>query len=101
MASKGIVNRDARRRVLNAKYAGRRAELQAALKKSWDNPQRVAELYAELRKLPLNSSPTRLHNRDMITGRPKAYLRRFGLSRITFRELAHKGFLPGVTKSSW
>ena len=52
-------------------------------------------------KLPLNSRPTRLHNRDMITGRPKAYIRRFGLSRITFRELAHKGFLPGVTKSSW
>jgi len=101
MASKGIVNRDARRRALNAKYAPRRAELQAELKKSWDDPQRVAELYAQLRKLPLNSSPTRIHNRDMITGRPKAYLRRFGLSRITFRELAHRGYLPGVTKSSW
>ncbi len=101
MASKGIINRDAHRRDLNAKYAVRRAELQAALKKSWDNPPRVAELYAELRKMPLNSSPTRIHNRDMITGRPRAYLRRFGLSRITFRELAHKGFLPGVTKSSW
>jgi small subunit ribosomal protein S14 len=52
-------------------------------------------------KLPLNASPTRLHNRDVINGRPKAYIRRFGLSRITFREMAHKGFLPGVTKSSW
>ena len=52
-------------------------------------------------KIPLNASPTRLHNRDYVTGRPKAYIRKFGLSRITFREMAHKGFLPGVTKSSW
>jgi small subunit ribosomal protein S14 len=101
MASKGIVNRDARRRALNAKYGPRRAELKAELQRSWDNPQRVSELYAELRKLPLNSSPTRIHNRDLINGRPKAYIRRFGLSRITFREFAHKGYLPGVTKSSW
>ncbi|MBK6317636.1 MAG: 30S ribosomal protein S14 [Dehalococcoidia bacterium] len=101
MASKGIVGRDQRRRELHAKYAGKRAELKEQLRKSWDNPQEVMRLQGELMKLPLNSSPTRLHNRDMITGRPKAYIRRFGLSRITFRELAHKGFLPGVTKSSW
>ena len=98
MASKGIVGRDQRRRELHAKYAGKRAELKEQLRKSWDNPQEVMRLQGELMKLPLNSSPTRLHNRDMITGRPKAYIRRFGLSRITFRELAHKGFLPGVTK---
>jgi small subunit ribosomal protein S14 len=61
----------------------------------------VAELYDELRKLPLNASPTRLHNRDMVDGRPKAYIRRFGLSRITFREMALRGLLPGVKKSSW
>jgi small subunit ribosomal protein S14 len=101
MASKGIINRDLRRRELHGKYAPRRAEIKRELKKSWDDPQRVAELYAELRKMPLNSSPTRLKNRDVVTGRPKAYIRRFGLSRITFRELAHKGYLPGVTKSSW
>ena len=101
MASKGIVGRDQRRRELHAKYAGKRAELKEQLRKSWDNPQEVMRLQGELMKLPLNSSPTRLHNRDMITGRPKAYIRRFGLSRITFRELAHKGFLPGVVKSSW
>ena len=93
--------RDQRRRELPAKCAGKRAELKEQLRKSWDNPQEVMRLQGELMKLPLNSSPTRLHNRDMITGRPKAYIRRFGLSRITFRELAHKGFLPGVTKSSW
>jgi small subunit ribosomal protein S14 len=101
VASKGIVNRDERRKALNAKYAAQRAALKKELRASWDNPQRVDELYAELRKLPLNSSPTRIHNRDLITGRPKAYIRKFGLSRITFRELAHRGLLPGVTKSSW
>jgi small subunit ribosomal protein S14 len=101
MASKGIVLRDLRRRELNAKYAGRRAELKEQLRKSWENPQEVIRLQKELMKLPLNASPTRLHNRDYVTGRPKAYIRKFGLSRITFRELAHKGMLPGVTKSSW
>jgi small subunit ribosomal protein S14 len=101
VASKGIVNRDQMRRDLNAKYAPRRAELKAELRRSWGDPRKVDALYAELRKLPLNSSPTRLHNRDIITGRPKGYIRKFGLSRITFRELAHRGLLPGVTKSSW
>ena len=101
MASKGIINRDQRRRELNQKYAARRAELKKELKKAWGDPETVAQLYGELRKLPLNSSPTRLHNRDIVTGRPKGYIRKFGLSRITMRELAHKGMLPGVTKSSW
>jgi small subunit ribosomal protein S14 len=54
-----------------------------------------------MRKIPLNASPTRLHNRDVINGRPKGYIRKFGLSRITFREMAHRGLLPGVIKSSW
>jgi small subunit ribosomal protein S14 len=89
------------RRALNEKYAGRRLELKRELKKSWDDPERVAEIYEQLRQLPLNSSPTRIHNRCMVTGRPKGYIRKFGLSRITFREMAHKGLLPGVTKSSW
>jgi small subunit ribosomal protein S14 len=101
VASKGIVNRDQMRRDLNAKYAAKRAALKEQLRQSWGDPQKVDELYAELRKLPLNSSPTRIHNRDMVNGRPRAYMRKFGLSRITFRELAHKGMLPGVVKSSW
>ena len=101
MASKGIVGRDQRRRELHAKYAARRAELKKELKKAWGDPETVDQLYSELRKLPLNSSPTRLHNRDVVNGRPKAYMRKFGLSRITFREMAHRGLLPGVTKSSW
>lgn len=101
MASKGIVGRDQARRVLHAKFAVRRAELKKELTKAWGDPETVDQLYRELRKMPLNSSPTRLHNRDYVTGRPKAYIRKFGLSRITFRELAHRGMLPGVTKSSW
>lgn len=101
MASKGIVNRDQHRRQLHARYAGQRALLKAELKRAWGDPETVAQLYAELRRLPLNSSPTRLHNRDYVTGRPKGFVRKFGLSRITLRELAHRGMLPGVTKSSW
>jgi small subunit ribosomal protein S14 len=101
VASKGIVNRDQMRARLNEKYGAHRKAIKEELRKSWDDPAKVDQLYAELRKLPLNSSPTRLHNRDVITGRPKGYIRKFGLSRITFRELAHRGLLPGVTKSSW
>ena len=101
MASKGIINRDLRRKDLHAKYAPHRRALKEEIRQNWDNPQKVDALYAELRKMPLNSSPTRLHNRDMVTGRPKAYMRKFGLSRITFRELALRGMVPGVVKSSW
>jgi len=101
MASKGIVNRDARRKELYDKYRGRREQIQKELKAAWGDPETVAQLYDELRKLPRNSSKTRIHNRCVITGRPKGYIRKFGLSRITFREMAHRGLLPGVTKSSW
>lgn len=89
MAKKSIIARDAKRQKLIKKYAAKRAELKA-----------VGDLEG-LAKLPRNSSPTRWKNRDVLTGRPHAYMRRFGLSRITFRELASKGEIPGVTKSSW
>lgn len=101
MASKGIINRDLARKALHAKHAPQRRALKEEIRQNWDNPQKVDALYLQLRKLPLNSSPTRLHNRDMVTGRPKAYMRKFGLSRITFRELALRGMVPGVVKSSW
>ncbi|MFN0094253.1 MAG: 30S ribosomal protein S14 [Dehalococcoidia bacterium] len=101
MASKGIRNRDAARRTLHDKHAAKRRGLKEELRHSWENPEKVSELYDELRKLPLNSSPTRLHNRDAVDGRPRAFIRRFGLSRITFREMALRGLLPGVKKSSW
>lgn len=89
MAKKSIVARDAKRAKLNAKYAARRAELKAA----GDSEG--------LQKLPRNSSPTRLKNRCNETGRPRGYIRRFGLSRISFREHASKGEIPGVKKASW
>ncbi|MCP1095517.1 30S ribosomal protein S14 [Bacillaceae bacterium OS4b] len=69
------------------------AELRKELKEKGD--------YAALAKLPRDSSPTRVHNRCGVTGRPRGYMRKFNMSRIIFRELAHKGQLPGVKKSSW
>ena len=60
-----------------------------------------ANVYICLQKLPKNASPVRLHNRCKLTGRPKGYIRQFGLSRVMFREMANKGLIPGVTKASW
>jgi small subunit ribosomal protein S14 len=89
MAKKSIVNRDQKRRKMIAQYAAKRSALKAAGD------------YEALHKLPRNSSPTRLKNRCIETGRPRGYMRTFGLSRISFREHASKGEIPGVTKSSW
>lgn len=89
MAKKSKVVREKKRQELVAKYADLRRELKA----KGD--------YTALQKLPRDSSPTRLKNRCEITGRPRGYLRKFKVSRIVFRELAHKGQIPGVTKSSW
>lgn len=89
MARKSNVARDEKRKKMIEKYATKRAELKA-----------MGDLEG-LAKLPRNSSPTRWKNRCEQTGRPHAYMRRFGLSRISFRELASKGEIPGVTKSSW
>lgn len=89
MAKKSILARDAKRKRMITKYAAKRAELKAA--GDWES----------LAALPRNSSPTRRTNRCMETGRPRAYMRQFGLSRIAFREHASKGEIPGVTKSSW
>ena len=89
MARKSNVARDAKRRKMHAKFAAKRAELKA-----------LGDLDG-LAKLPRNSSPTRLKNRCVETGRPHGYMRTFGLSRISFREHASKGEIPGVTKASW
>jgi small subunit ribosomal protein S14 len=101
MAKKSKIAADARRREVVARYAGRRAELRRALR-SLDLPD-VDRLAAarELAEQPRDASPTRLRNRDVVDGRPRAYSRKFGLSRIRLREMAHRGELPGVTKSSW
>jgi small subunit ribosomal protein S14 len=89
MAKRSIVVRDEKRIRMIAKYAAKRAEL-----------KELGDLEG-LAKLPRNSSPTRRTNRCFETGRPRGYMRQFGLSRITFREHASKGEIPGVTKASW
>lgn len=89
MAKESIKARERKREKLVARYAEKRA----ALKAEGD--------YEALDKLPRNSSKVRLHNRCKLTGRPKGYMRKFGISRVTFREMANDGKIPGVTKASW
>jgi len=89
MAKKSMIARDEKRKKLIQKFAAKRAEL-----------KELGDLEG-LQALPKNSSPTRWKNRDVLSGRPRAYMRRFGLNRINFREKASKGEIPGVTKSSW
>lgn len=89
MAKKSKIAKERKRQEMVAQYA----ELRKELKAKGD--------YEALRKLPRDSSPTRLHNRCQVTGRPHGYIRKFGLSRIALRELASKGQIPGVKKASW
>lgn len=89
MAKESMKARELKRQKLVEKYAEKRAVLKAAGD------------YEGLQKLPKNSSPVRLHNRCKLTGRPKGYMRQFGISRVTFREMANFGLIPGVKKASW
>ena len=89
MAKESMKAREVKRAKLAAKYADKRAALKAAGD------------YEALQKLPKNASPVRGHNRCKLTGRPKGYMRQFGLSRVMFREMAIKGLIPGVKKASW
>jgi small subunit ribosomal protein S14 len=89
MAKESMKAREVRRKKLVDKYAAKRAQLKA----EGD--------YVGLSRLPRNSNPIRLHNRCKLTGRPKGYIRQFGVSRITFREMAASGLIPGVKKASW
>jgi small subunit ribosomal protein S14 len=89
MAKESMKARERKREKVVAKYAEKRK----ALKEAGD--------YDALQKLPRNASPIRLHNRCKLTGRPKGYMRQFGLSRVTFREMANQGLIPGVKKASW
>jgi small subunit ribosomal protein S14 len=89
MAKESLIAREAKRSRLVAKFAEKRAKL----KTEGD--------FQELSRLPRNSNPIRLHNRCKLSGRPKGYMRQFGVSRIVFRELASKGLIPGVKKASW
>ncbi|RMH02066.1 MAG: 30S ribosomal protein S14 [Planctomycetota bacterium] len=101
MAKTSAKNRELKRRRLVAQYAERRAALVAVIKDPEASLEDKAEAYRKLHALPRDSSPVRLHNRCAITGRPRAYYRKFGVSRLVFRRLAHAGELPGVRKASW
>lgn len=101
MAKKSQLARDLKRREMYEHHKARRAELKTKLRESWDDPNARWEAQVALQKLPRNSSPTRLKNRCEVTGRSRGYMRKFGLSRITFREMASNGLLPGIRKSSW
>jgi len=89
MAKESMKARERKREKMVAKYAAKRAELKA--NGDWEG----------LQKLPANSSKVRLHNRCQLTGRPRGYMRQFGISRVTFREMALSGLIPGVRKASW
>ena len=89
MAKESMKAREVKRQKLVEKYAEKRAALKAAGD------------YEALQKLPKNASPVSLHNRCKLTGRPKGYMRQFGISRVTFREMANQGLIPGVKKASW
>ena len=101
MAKLSSINKNERRKKLVKKYAGRYAKLKAmANDKSLDETERlIARL--KMAEIPRNGNPTRIRNRCEITGRPRAYYRKFRLARVMLRELANKGQIPGVTKSSW
>jgi small subunit ribosomal protein S14 len=101
MAKKSQVARNEKRQKLVARYATRRAELVAVIKDAGATDDAKQDAYRQLHKLPRDSSATRVRNRCRVTGRARAYMRRFEMSRISFRELANQGKLPGVKKSSW
>ncbi len=101
MAKKSQINRDLKRIKLIKKYAARRAELRAKLNDANASIEEKLEVQEAFAKLPRNSCPTRLNRRCEVSGRSKAYYRKFGMSRIALRELALQGHLPGVQKSSW
>ncbi|MBK7829504.1 30S ribosomal protein S14 [Nannocystis sp.] len=101
MAKNSQVLRDKKRDKLIAKYAARREELRKQLKDPAIDIEEKLAVSAELTKLPANSCPTRKTRRCMLTGRSKAVYRKFGLCRMVFRDLALRGEIPGVTKSSW
>lgn len=101
MAKQSKIAAEARRRRTVERYAARRAELKETVRRAEPGSDELASAVRALSRLPRDSSPVRLRNRDQVDGRPRGYLRKAGLSRIRFRELAHRGELPGITKSSW
>lgn len=100
MAKESMKAREVKRAKLVARYAEKRKALKTIINTAED-PADAFEAAQKLQKLPNNSNPIRLHNRCSMTGRPKGYMRQFGVSRIQFREMASNGLIPGVKKASW
>lgn len=95
-----MIARDEKRKKIVEKYAEKRTELKARFEAATSQKEKL-DLHRQIQQLPRNSSPTRVRNRCWATGRPRAYYRDFGLCRNMLREMAHKGLLPGIVKSSW
>ncbi|MFQ6330517.1 30S ribosomal protein S14 [Nocardia sp. CWNU-33] len=101
MAKKSKIARNQQRKEVVARYATRRAELKELIRNPATSDADRAVAQSALQRLPRDASPVRLRNRDAADGRPRGHLRKFGLSRVRVREMAHRGELPGVHKSSW
>lgn len=101
MAKKSAIEKNDKRRRLVAKFAGKRAALRAMAKDASLPPEERFKARLKLNELPKNGAATRVRNRCTVSGRPRGYYRKFGISRIALRELGSKGQLPGVVKSSW
>jgi small subunit ribosomal protein S14 len=101
MPKTSAIQRNEKRKKLSAKFAPLRTELKAVLANPATTDEQFFAAQKKLQKLPKNSSSVRIRNRCSLSGRPRAYIGKFGVSRITFRELALAGKIPGVTKSSW
>ncbi len=101
MAKVSKIVKNARRGELVARYAELRRELKAIIASPTSTPEERAEAQRRLQALPRDSSPTRYRSRDVVDGRPRGVMSKFGIHRIRFRTMAHAGELPGITKSSW
>lgn len=101
MAKTSKIAKNEQRKLVVARWSARRAELKEIIRKPTTSDSQRTEAQRALQRLPRNASPVRLRNRDAADGRPRGYLRKFGLSRVKMREMAHRGELPGVHKSSW
>lgn len=101
MARTSLIERNRRREELVARYADERRELKAVIASPKSSHSERVAAQRRLQSLPRDSSATRLRSRDAVDGRPRGVYRKFGLSRIRFRDMAHRGELPGIRKSSW
>ncbi|GEP26185.1 SSU ribosomal protein S14P [Cryobacterium flavum] len=101
MAKKSMIAKNNQRKVIVERYAVKRLELKKALVDPAGTDESREAARKGLQKLPRNASPVRLRNRDAVDGRPRGHLSKFGISRVRFRDMAHRGELPGITKSSW